>query len=252
MRDEACVGEDREQFVRAVVEAAKPLGIFVSAEAAERMYDHFQLVRECNEVCGLTSVVATRDGAVKHYVDSLTVVNVMGDLGVGLGVGRFVDVGSGAGYPGLVVAIQLGIGSLALIEANEKKAGFLARCVRELRMRGLVVPERAEEVGRGPWRETFDAALSRAVGGLPSVLEVTAPLVRRGGVVIAMRGRKGVEEAGEAKRAALELGLEMEKVLRLELPGGYGERVVLAFQKARSTPEKYPRRSGVPFKRPLT
>lgn len=235
-----------DAFARALEEGCSAVGVRVAPSVAGKMFEHFGLVLEWNERCGLTAVTDVEEAAVKHYVDSLSCAVVLkAKQGGWIG-----DVGSGGGFPGVVLALQ-GLGKAVLIESSQKKAEFLGMCVRRLGVKAVVVGERAEDVARGSLREALDMVVSRAVGCLGGVLEVSAPLVKCGGLVVAMRGPRGSAEAESCIGAAMKLGLERRSALEYELPRGYGRRVVLVYEKVHSTGMEFPRRAGIPFKRPL-
>jgi 16S rRNA (guanine527-N7)-methyltransferase len=177
--------------------------------------------------------------------DCLVLVGFLGDAR------RVVDVGSGGGLPGLPLKIARPDLELALVESNRRKAAFLVRACAELGLEGVtVVARRAEEAGRDPrLRESFDAAVVRALAATPVLAELCLPLVRVGGRLLAMK--VGAEVEAESARAALErLGGRLEEVA--QAPSAARERgQVLVVAKVAPTPEEYPRRPGVPARRPL-
>lgn len=218
---------------------ARALGVLLSEEQANalvRLADH---VEGFGAARGVTAIVDRQGILVKHVLDSLTLCRWIDAAATG----RFVDVGSGAGFPGLPVAIARPQVEVVLIDSVLRKAAFLEETVAVLRLGNVrVLRERAEVVGRDVgWREAASWAAARAVGSLAESLELCAPLVAVGGVVLVMKG-PAVEdewETGAALGEALGLG-GLEKAV-LELPGGHRRTVVCA-RKVRSLPERYPRR----------
>ncbi len=176
--------------------------------------------------------------------DSLVLLEHLGDAV------RVVDVGSGGGLPGLPLKIARPDLSMTLIEADQSKAAFLVRACAALDLRGVVVvARRAEEVGRDPiYRETFDLAIARALASMPVLAELCLPLVRVGGRLVA---QKTENEDVEAARHAIEV-LGGSLVGSSAAPSGARRRgTVVIVEKIRSTPDLYPRRSGVPARKPL-
>lgn len=167
------------------------------------------------------------------------------------GVSSLIDVGSGAGLPGLALKVERPELRLTLLEANRRKAAFLVHAAAELGLDGVeVVARRAEEAGHDPrLREAFDAATARAVAPMPVLVELCLPFVRLGGRLLAMKARAG-DEVAEAARAIEILGGRLEAVIAAPSAARErGEIVVVA--KVATTPADYPRRPGVPSRRPL-
>jgi 16S rRNA (guanine527-N7)-methyltransferase len=162
---------------------------------------------------------------------------------------RIVDIGSGAGFPGLPLAVALPAADVRLLESQRRKCEHLRRMVAELQVDALVVCERAESwvAGRGE----HDLALARAVGPQPLVLEYAAPLLRIGGKVLDWRGKREGRQEAAGRRAAEELGLELVEVRRVEPFAGARDHHLHVFAKVAATPERYPRRPGMARKRPL-
>jgi 16S rRNA (guanine527-N7)-methyltransferase len=162
---------------------------------------------------------------------------------------RVVDIGSGAGFPGLPLAVALPAAEVRLLESQRRKCDHLRWLLAELQLAAVVVCERAES-----WREgrgEHDLALARAVGPQPLVLEYAAPLLQVGGRLLDWRGRRDAREEAAARRAAEELGLELLEVRRVEPFAGARDHHLHLFAKVSSTHERYPRRPGMARKRPL-
>ncbi len=219
-------------------------------EAQLSLLDRFRhaVVRE-NLVQNLTTLVGDYDMAVKHVLDSLTL------LATGLfdGPGRVVDIGSGAGFPGVPLKVARPDLKLTLLDSLRKRAAFLERAVRELGLEGCeVVAARAETFARQEGRrESYDLAVARAVAPLVVDLEYASPLLRVGGRFVAMKGPRLAEELGPALRASATLGVALDRVVELTLPLAGERRALAVFLKLSPTPDAYPRREGVPERRPL-
>lgn len=197
----------------------------------------------------LTAIVEPEEVAIKHFVDSAAVLTALAE-GDG---SSLVDVGSGAGFPGVPVAILRPDLAVTLVEANHKKTAFLERLRDELGLENVsVVPGRAEEIGRqAVHRERYGAAVARAVAALPVVWEYTLPLVRIGGLAVAMKGPAVAAEVADGERAARILGGGGQGIRRFRLHQGAGERQIVWTRKVSPTPMAYPRKPGMPAKRPL-
>jgi 16S rRNA (guanine527-N7)-methyltransferase len=164
-----------------------------------------------------------------------------------------IDVGAGAGFPGIPLKIVCPGTRLTLLEATGKKVTFLEHVVERLSLHRVVaVKARAEELAHEPdHREQYDLALARAVADLPVVAEYTLPFCKVGGWVVAQKGEAGAAEAWSAEKAIALLGGELRRVLPVELAGLPEDRSLVVIEKVSPTPGKYPRRPGIPSKRPL-
>ena len=173
-----------------------------------------------------------------HLLDSLTIAPYVED--------SLVDVGSGGGLPAIPLAIATGI-PITLVESTVKKARVLEEMLAAFELEGQVIPERAEVAARNPkLREQFQCATARAVSTAPTVAELTLPFLATGGLAVLQRGTLGEPERHALEDAALMLGGQLEEELHLE-----GERRILLVRKTGTTPDRFPRRTGVPEKRPL-
>jgi 16S rRNA (guanine527-N7)-methyltransferase len=165
---------------------------------------------------------------------------------------RVIDVGTGAGFPGLALKIAYPEMHLTLVESIGKKADFCAEVVKVLGLENVqVITARAEELGRHQeYREQYDWALARAVAPMAILAEYLLPFVRIGGKMLAQKGKEGELEAEKANEAFTTLGGELEQVIPVSLPG-VEARTLIVVAKTRGTPDRYPRRVGIPTKRPL-
>ena len=207
-----------------------------------------ELVR-WNARFNLTAITDPAEIEAKHFLDSLTCLRVMkGALG-----GRAIDVGTGAGFPGIPLKIVAANLQLTLVEATGKKLDFCRHVVEGLGLERVeLIHARAEDVGRRPeHREAYDWALARAVAPMPVLVEYLLPLVRLGGSAVAQKGESGPAETQSAEVALRLLGGEVSQVVSLELPGVTEGRFLIVVRKVARTPAEYPRRAGTPTKRPL-
>jgi len=204
---------------------------------------------EWNQQLNLTAIDQPEKIRIKHFLDSLTCLKAMRDTPMD----RVVDVGAGAGFPGLPLKIVCPPMRLTLVESVGKKASFCQHVVDTLGLENVtVLAERAEVVGTLPeHRERYDWALARAVAALPVLAEYLLPLVQIGGRVLAMKGESGPAEAHASERAFQLLGGHLRQLLPVTLPGVEEQRYLVVIDKVAATPDRFPRRVGIPSKRPL-
>ena len=241
---------------------AAGLGVSLSAEQARLFQRYYLAMVEWNARVNLTTVTEWEQAQRRHFLDSLSVRGAL-TARVFDGIwerGRFVDVGSGAGLPGIPLKIAFPGMTGALVEATERKARFLREMVSALSLDGLEVARgRAEDLARLPeMRERFDVALARAVAPMPALAELTLPFCRVGGRAVVHKTLDAAEEIESARYAIETLGGEIRGVVRssgesgADGPNGSeSRRTLLVIEKVAPTPTRYPRRAGIPAKRPL-
>lgn len=224
-------------------------GVILAESQLSAARRYAELLHTWNQKINLTGITSPEDIRVKHFLDSLSCQLVM----EGTPHDKVVDVGTGGGFPGLPLKLLYPEMHLSLVESTAKKTAFLSRVVQELGLnRVVVVTSRAEIVGQQPeHREQYDWALARAVALLPVLVEYLLPLVRIGGHVLAQKGESTEEELASAGDAIELLGGEIKEVRPVELPGVGDKRFLIVIKKTSPTPDKYPRRVGIPAKRPL-
>jgi len=202
-----------------------------------------------NQRVNLTAIDQPSQIRTKHFLDSLTCLLAMRDTSME----RVIDIGTGAGFPGLPLKIVCPSMQLTLVDSVAKKAAFCCHLVNLLGLERVeVLQERAENVGRMPaHRQQYDWAVARAVASLPVLMEYLLPLVKIGGCALAMKGESGPAEAHSAEHVMRMLGGKLRRVMRVELPTIEEERYLILVDKVAATPDRYPRRVGIPAKRPL-
>ncbi|MCL6447984.1 MAG: 16S rRNA (guanine(527)-N(7))-methyltransferase RsmG [Armatimonadetes bacterium] len=228
---------------------AAELGIEITPGQGRLFDQYYRLILKKNSAFNLTSILEEKEFALKNIVDSLTCL-----LAVSLnGARRVVDVGAGAGLPGIPVKIARPEIRLTLVDSSLKKAAFLEDAIRELGLTETkVLRGRAEELAhRADLREQFDCALSRALAPLPVLLEYCLGFVRPWGFLIALKGPAAVREEAESARALFLLGGVIRETKEIALPFLGHRRRLIVVEKTAPTPPKYPRRTGIPAKRPL-
>jgi len=203
-----------------------------------------------NERVNLTTITDTQDIAIRHFLDSLSLLLVLPDASCPC---NLLDVGSGAGFPGVPLAIACPGWSVTLLEATGKKVRFLEHLVAALNLSNVhVVAGRAEEVARDPrYRGRYDAVTARGLAALPVLLEYCAPFCRPGGLIVAPKKGDVAGEVAQGHRAAALLGATIRAVQPVSLPGLADDRVLVVVEQQRLAPAIYPRPAGVPRKRPL-
>ena len=231
---------------------AEKLGLQLTPRQLEQFYIYYQELIDWNQRVNLTSITEFREVQIKHFLDSLTVTLAFKQPMVGEGL-RLIDVGTGAGFPGLPIRIALPGIKLVLLEATGKKAAFLHHVKKILGLDDIeILVGRAEEVAhKARYREQFDIVLSRAVAPLATLAELTLPFCTIGGSFIAQKKRAFDLEVGQATKAVSILGGSQPRVKRIELEELSDERYLVIVEKIAPTPEQSPRRPGLPAKRPI-
>ena len=234
---------------RTLLKGAARLGVSLSAEQIRLFRRYYLAMAEWNERVNLTAVSGWEATQRRHFLDSLSVRAALPD-GV-LDGGRFADVGSGAGLPGIPLKIAFPGMTGALVETTGRKARFLQEVVDALPLDGLEVARgRAEDLARLPeMRERFDVALARAVAPMPALAELTLPFCRVGGRAVVHKTLDAADEIESARYAIETLGGEIRGVAGPD--GTESRRTLLIIEKVSPTLERYPRRAGIPAKRPL-
>jgi len=237
-----------------LVEGAKRLGLTLTRTQIETLDKLYRLLVEWNAQFNLTAITEYDQVQIRHFLDSLScVLALRGQTGQDNKPLSCIDVGSGAGFPGLVLKIYCPKIDMTLLEATGKKVEFIEFAIQRLGLKRIrAIKGRAEELGQSPeHRERYDVAVARAVAELPVLVEYLLPLCRPGGLVVAQKGASAQEEIQAAEHAIALLGGRLRKVLSVELLGLAEARNLVLIDKVARTPDKYPRRPGMPVKRPL-
>lgn len=220
-------------------------------EMKKRLRIFYENLVEWNKVMNLTAITEEEDVYVKHFLDSLSILNVVSSED--LKGKKIIDVGTGAGFPGLVLAICFPDSSVTLMDSLNKRITFLNDTIQKTGIQNAVcIHARAEELARNKsYREKYDIAVSRAVANLSTLSEYCLPFVKNGGSFIAFKSEKAEEEMPAGKKAISELGGVLKIKKDFILPGTDYARSLLVIEKKRPTPGKYPRKAGTPAKEPL-
>ena len=205
---------------------------------------------EWNERINLTAIRDSAGIRTKHFLDSLTLLLAWDRQTPPTSI---IDVGTGAGFPGLVLKLIWPGSKVTLVESVHRKADFCRHITERLNLTGMqILDKRAEAVGQDlDHRQTYDLAVARAVARMPILMEYLLPLVHRNGQVMAMKGETAPAETQSAEKAIQLMGGKLNRLIHVELPGVVEERFIVVVNKVARTPEEYPRRIGVPAKHPI-
>jgi 16S rRNA (guanine527-N7)-methyltransferase len=229
--------------------AQQLIGLNLSPRQVAAFERYEQELLDWNNRFNLTAIRDSEGIRVKHFLDSLSCLLVLKDPTPT----RLIDIGTGAGFPGIPLKIVLPNLRLTLVESVGKKADFCRHMVQVLGLDQVeVLQTRAEELGLDRnHRERYDWVLARAVAGMPTLAEYLLPLTRIGGAILAQKGESGPAEVHSAQHAIQLLGGRLRKLLKINLPGIAEDRYLIVIDKTAATPPGYPRRVGVPAKTPL-
>jgi 16S rRNA (guanine527-N7)-methyltransferase len=239
--------------MRTLIEGAGKLGIKLTTRQVKQFELYYQELIEWNRRVNLTAITDYSSVQVKHFLDSLTITLALPEEAVERPDSNIIDIGTGAGFPGVPLKILFPRPKLVLLEPTTKKTIFLQHIVRKLDLENVeVLNARAEEAAHLPlYREQFALVLSRAVALLPTLLELTLPFCRIGGRFIAQKKGEVEQEVNRAKEAIAVLGGKLNQIRRIELDEFSDARYLIIIDKICSTPGKYPRRPGLPRRRPI-
>ena len=238
---------DFEEFKEKLITSVDALGITLSEMQLKQFYTYMNLLVDWNKKINLTAIVEPNEIILKHFVDSLTILKYISD-----GT-KIIDVGTGAGFPGIPLKIAKPSIEIVLLDSLQKRINFLEEVIKQLNIEKIkTIHSRVEDFGKDQkYREKFDMATSRAVANLSTLSEYLLPLVKVGGKVISMKGSFIGEELENSKNALNILGGKIEKIEKLNLPNSDMNRNILIINKIKNTPNKYPRKAGEPSKKPL-
>jgi len=235
-----------------LLRGARELGITLKETHLALFQTYYEELVEWNRRFNLTAITDYEGVQVRHFLDSLSCLLVLPRAELQAGA-RVIDVGTGAGFPGLPLRIVCPGMRLTLLEATRKKVDFLEHLLRRLGFSDVeVIHARAEDLGHRPgYREGHDWAIARALAEMPTLVEYLLPLVRVRGAMLAQKGENAPAEVHSAEEAIRILGGRVRKLVPVDLHGLAETRYLVIVDKVAATPEKYPRRPGMPEKRPL-
>lgn len=236
-----------EEFKRNIEKYLKKIDMKLEEKQEEQLYQFMKLLIETNKKMNLTAITDENDIILKHFIDSIIIQKYIEKTD------NIIDVGTGAGFPGIPLKIINQENEMVLLDSLNKRIIFIEEIIEKLRLKKLkAVHIRAEEAGKNAkYREKFDIATSRAVSKLNVLIEYLLPLVKLGGSCICLKGPNIKEELEEAKNAIEILGGEIEKIEEYNLPESDIGRNIIVVRKIKNTPNKYPRKAGTPSVSPL-
>lgn len=238
---------NKEEFVKEIILKLKEINININEKIADKFYKYTNMLLEWNEKINLTAITEISDIILKHYIDSLTINKYIKEQNT------IIDIGTGAGFPGIPLKIVNPNNKFILVDSLNKRINFLKKVEKELNLQDIeMIHSRVEDLAKiKEYREKIDLAVSRAVANLSTLLEYMLPFVKENGLCICMKGPNITQEVEDSKKAIEILEGKIEKIERINLPGSEIERNIILIRKINKTPNKYPRKAGMPAKQPI-
>lgn len=237
----------REEFNQKMKRCAEQIGIMLEEKQIEQFYQYMQILLHWNEKVNLTAITKPEEIILKHFIDSMTIQKYIEPNQ------KLIDIGTGAGFPGIPLKIIRKDIQIILLDSLNKRVQFLNTVIEQLELEKIeTVHARVEEFGKNKkYREQFDYATSRAVANLTTLSEYLLPLVKIKGKCISMKGSNIKEEIDQSQNAIAVLGGKIEGIEAFKLPESDIDRHIVLIQKIKQTPTKYPRKPGTPSKEPI-
>lgn len=234
-----------------LVKGALDLGLSLTQKQIEQFHSYHQMLTEWNQRINLTSIIEPNEVQVKHFVDSLTATMALPSI-LSKG-GRFIDIGSGGGFPGIPIKLLWPNIHLTLVESVGKKTSFLSHLTTILKLNDVEVSNaRAELLAhKNNMRESFDVVISRGLAPMYILTELMLPFCKIGGVAVALKKGSLEQELSQANRSVLVMGGHVKGINSVDVDGLRDKRVVVAIKKVTQTPDKYPRKVHIIRKRPI-
>lgn len=227
-------------------EGVKKYCVNINKEQTEKFVLYAELLKEWNKKFNLTAIEEDRDVVIKHFIDSVSIIPYIKECNT------LIDIGTGAGFPGIPIKIIRDDINVTLVDSSEKKVTFLNEVILRLELKGIcAVCGRAEDMAQNLlYREKFDIVVARAVAKLPVLLEYCLAFVKMNGIFIAMKG-DAAKEIEESKKALDVLGGKIEEINKIILTQSDMKRSIITIRKCSNTPKKYPRKAGKIKKEPI-
>lgn len=237
-----------------LVNICNKINIEISDDQINCFEKYYELLIEKNKVMNLTAITDKEDVIVKHFIDSIALIPYLLDKGININNKlKIIDIGTGAGFPGLPLKIMMPDVKFTLLDSLNKRVSFLNEVIDELKLKDIeALHGRAEDYASdSKYREKYDICVSRAVANLSTLSEYCIPFVKEDGYFISYKAGESEEEINNSKNAIKILGGKINKVEEFVLPGTDVSRVFVFIRKLELTDKKYPRKAGVPAKKPL-
>ena len=238
---------EKEKFKELMCFYGEKIDIKFNDKQSNQFYEYMNLLLEWNEKINLTAIIEPREIILKHFIDSLTINKYIEKNKT------IADVGTGAGFPGIPLKIYRSDLNVTLVDSLNKRINFLNEVISKLNLKDVnAVHSRIEDFGKDKkYRESFDYVTARAVANLSTLSEYLIPISKVNGKCICMKGSEIEEELENSKTAINILGGKIEKIDYFELPDSDISRNIIIIDKLKNTPNKYPRKAGLPSKEPL-
>ena len=238
---------DKKEFSNKLINIANGINVDITEDMAEKFYTYMQMLQEWNEKINLTAITEPNEVIIKHFIDSITINKYINENV------KVIDVGTGAGFPGIPLSIIREDVEVTLMDSLNKRIKFLDEVINVINLKNVdTIHSRAEELGHDKdCREMYDIATSRAVAPLNVLLEYLMPFVKVGGYCICMKGSNIDDEIKDAKKALQVLSGEIVNIDKFELPETDYGRNIIVIKKTANNSNKYPRKPGTPSKEPL-
>lgn len=244
-----------DNFKLKLIDGCKKLGLELDELKAEKLYRYYELVLEKNKLMNLTAITEEDEFISKHFVDSLSIIKAPGlidELAKANGI-KLIDVGTGAGFPGMVLKIVFPSLKITLFDSLKKRLNFLDEVIAELELKDIeTLHGRAEDYGNNKlYREKYDICVSRAVANMSALSEYCLPFVKPDGLFVAYKSGGSHSEIRDASKAIKIMGGNTEDIQDFMLPDSDIERSIVSVRKIKKTPAQYPRKAGTPAKEPI-
>lgn len=238
---------DIKQFSSIMQQYGDKIQVQFTEEQLQKFYKYMNLLIEWNKKINLTAIIEPEDIVLKHFIDSLTILPFIDKNK------KIIDIGTGAGFPGIPVSIMRNDVDMTLLDSLNKRINFLNEVIKILNLKNVnTIHSRIEDLAKNKkYRETYDIATSRAVANLSTLSEYMIPMIKTRGISICMKGSDIEEEINKSKKAVDILGGKFKKIEKFILPNSDQKRTIILIEKEKSTPLKYPRKAGTPSKEPL-
>ena len=237
---------EKNEFLEFMKEECKKNNIQISNEEIEKLYIYMKEILEWNEKVNVTAIKDEKEFIVKHFIDSLTIEKYITNGE------KVLDIGTGAGFPGIPIKITKNKSHVDLVDSVNKKLNVIRDVIPKIKLEDIeCIHTRAEDLAKNvKYRESYDVVTSRAVANLTTLVEYMLPFVKVGGKIICMKGPNVEEELAESKKAISILGGKIEQIENINIDSDY-ERNIIIIKKEKPTPKQYPRGQGKPLKEPI-
>lgn len=238
---------NKEEFSNLIKLYGQDLEIMFTEEQIDKFYQYMNELLEWNQKINLTAIIKPEEIILKHFIDSLTILKYISQNAT------VIDIGTGAGFPGIPIKIMREDVDITLLDSLNKRIHFLDMVITELNLQNIkTIHARSEDCGKNKQhREKYDIVTSRAVANLSTLSEYMLPLTKNNGICICMKGVDLKEEIEKGKKAIHVLGGKIKEIEERNLPGGDNHRTIILIEKVTHTPPKYPRKAGIPSKEPI-